>query len=199
MMKKVVITSLLGVGVGVVFVVSLHCCLKDKASELKRTLSSASDLVQQTETLSPADLDARIDLVKKNAQAVDVAALSAPVIEEITWGVVKVKKGSSVPVVTHKDCIVVPSGAYAWDWRTTNLSHGSGIAIADVKSLVNEADVFILSRGVEFVLQVRAETVDYLWQQGKEVYVMQSYLAAAKYNELVGQGKRVALLLHSTC
>jgi hypothetical protein len=166
------------------------------------------DLVKPQSAYSKEVLHNLCERVSQSGEnALVLQKLLVPVITEMSWGKVIVRdydvknNADFVQVNTYKDCIITPSGAYDWDWSKTGLSHKGGISIEDVVPLLDKADVFILSRGVDFVLQVQAKTVEYLWKNGKEVFVLQSYEAAIKYNELVARsaGKKIALLLHSTC
>lgn len=122
---------------------------------------------------------------------------SNPIITHFEWG--KVVVNFAHLQSTFKDCKLSPKGAQAWNWKEFNTQHVPGIQIKDLQSIINESDIVILSRGVDLVLQVKPETLDYLKQVGKEVYVLQSEEAVKLYNQLASQNKKVGMLLHSTC
>lgn len=98
-----------------------------------------------------------------------------------------------------KDCKISPKGVQNWDWNEFKTRHVPGIQVQDIESIVNDCDIIILSRGVDLVLQTTPEAVAYLTSIKKEFYMLQSAAAAQKYNELTNQGKKVGILLHSTC
>lgn len=133
----------------------------------------------------------------------------APSIATIKWGEIKITNANGSES-TFKDCICTPQGAKDWDWSITGMRHNPGIGIAQVKDLIDLADVFVLSRGVDLVLQAQDEVVEYLEKNGKQVFVQRTIekpayditkpeTAVHTYNELVKQGKRVVGLFHSTC
>lgn len=81
----------------------------------------------------------------------------------------------------------------------TGTEHVPGIQPEDAEILVqNGAQVAILSKGVQEMLQVQQRTIDYLEQQGITVHVLQSEAAVERYNALCADTP-VGLLLHSTC
>ncbi|QQR48700.1 hypothetical protein IPF37_04005 [bacterium] len=138
-----------------------------------------------------------------------VAQTQTLTIDSIQWGKIIVNT-SSDSQAKFKDCICTPQGAKAWDWGITGMSHNPGIGIAEVKDLVDQTDVFVLSRGVDLVLQVQPAVVDYLKKAGKTVMVARTInkpdyditvpgTAVYEYNKLVQEGKRVVGLFHSTC
>jgi hypothetical protein len=98
-----------------------------------------------------------------------------------------------------RDVKLSPGGAVEWDWRVTGTRHQPGVQVADVQALVDAGcRTIVLSRGMDLVLQVPAETVAWLERQGVAVEVLESRLAAARYGELAAHGN-VGLLLHTTC
>jgi len=118
----------------------------------------------------------------------------SPKIEEFSWGRVEVEGWG-----TFKDVKLWPGGARDWDWNETGTRHRPGIQLADVQELLDHgADVVVLSRGVDEVLQVPADLIADLEKLGIEVVVAASRDAANRYNELVGT-RAVGCLLHSTC
>jgi len=126
---------------------------------------------------------------------------TAPEIKHLDWGKIEVREIDG-NITTYKgrikDCIITPSGSLPWDWKKTNMHHKPGIRVEDVKPFLNQADIFVLSCGMDLVLQVMDETKIFLEQHGKEVHVLQSEQAMIKFNELAPT-KRVIVFLHSTC
>jgi hypothetical protein len=101
---------------------------------------------------------------------------------------------------TGKDVKLWPGGGRAWDWRETNTAHVPGIQVADIVELVDHgAEVIVLSRGMELVLQTCPETVTWLDEHRLKYHILESREAAALYNEIAGHGVAVAGLFHSTC
>lgn len=125
------------------------------------------------------------------------ALFAAPRITHIEWGKTQVTETNGT-VNTYVDCKLSPAGSEKWDWKQTNMHHHPGVQVADVKELIT-ADIIVISRGMELVLETMPETITYLKSLGKEYYVLQSEEAVKKYNELVDAGKKVAALIHSTC
>lgn len=126
-----------------------------------------------------------------------------PFVTKIAWGEITVQEpnGSLTQYDdrTGKDCILLPTGSKPWDWLKTGMHHKPGIQVADVQNLLNEADIFILSRGMDLVLEVMPETITFLKNNKKEVHTLQSEEAVALYNKLTQEGKKVVGLIHSTC
>lgn len=119
----------------------------------------------------------------------------SPVIEKISWGEVWVE-GFKDP---FKDVKLYPGGAREWDWRETGTQHAPGVQSADVQELLDQgAQVIVLSKGFHERLQVMAETLDRLEEQGVEALVLETGQASERYNELARE-KAVGALIHSTC
>ncbi len=119
----------------------------------------------------------------------------SPAIEHLSWGVMDVHG-----LGTGKDVKLWPGGGRAWDWRDTNTRHVPGIQVADIAELIDHgADVIVLSRGMNLVLQTAPETVKWLDQHGVKHHMLETREAAKLYNELAGQGVAVGGLFHSTC
>jgi hypothetical protein len=71
---------------------------------------------------------------------------------------------------------------------------------ADAEELIaNGADVIVLSRGMQLVLEVLAGTIEELERRGIEVVVAETREAVQRLNDLSASGRRVGALLHSTC
>lgn len=118
----------------------------------------------------------------------------SPAIVEFSWGSVEVDGHGA-----FKDVKLWPGGARAWDWNETGTRHKPGVQLTDVQELLdNGAEVVVLSRGVDEVLQVSPQLVSDLEQQGVEVIVLPSREAVDAYNDLAAT-RAVGCLLHSTC
>ena len=123
---------------------------------------------------------------------------SRPRIVQIEWGRIEVALPDGA-ARTFKDVRLYPDSAREWDWGETGMRHVPGIQIADVEELLAKGcRTVILSRGMQLVLQVPPATVEWLEKQGVRVEVLESSLAAARYNELREQ-QLVGALIHSTC
>ena len=120
--------------------------------------------------------------------------MESPRVTHLEWGRIDVGPGRS-----FRDAKLFPTGARGWDWNETGTRHVPGVQIADVEELLEHGSrVIVLSRGMDLVLQVPAETVAWLEKQGIRVEVLESRLAVARYNELCGQ-EPVGALIHTTC
>ncbi len=120
-----------------------------------------------------------------------------PLIEQIKWGEITVKNNGNT--ITYRDVKLWPNHSREWNWKETGTRHNPDIQIADIQELIDKVDVVILTRGIDLVLQVPQETIDYAKQQGKEVHVGQTEDMVKLYNKLVEQGKKVGGVFHSTC
>src|SRR5262245_7671246 len=99
-----------------------------------------------------------------------------------------------------KDAKLWPGGGREWDWTETGTQHHPGIQPADVRELLDhDPEVIVLSRGRELRLETMTETLGELEQRGVRVVWEETGDAIDAYNELAGEGARVAALLHSTC
>lgn len=125
----------------------------------------------------------------------------AQVIRAISWGKITVQNPDNTvhEYTAPRDVRLYPQGHDVWDWKKTNTHHKPGIQIKDLEDLISKADIFILSRGMDLVLEIKQETIEYLEKHSKQVYILESRKAADLYNKLVEQGKRVAALIHTTC
>ena len=68
-----------------------------------------------------------------------------------------------------------------------------------MEDFIDEVDEVILSNGMDGVLKVKPETLDYLKNKEKIAHCAKTEEAVALYNELSRQGKKVGILIHSTC
>ena len=140
------------------------------------------------------------------------------------WGMIKItyakEPNGKEPEFTYEhnspknayegDCIISPRGSISWNWKfpgKTKTDHATGIQIDDVKALLPDADIFILSTGVIEALTKNMATKKFLEDHGKKVVFLKTDEAIKEYNKLVQEyinapiktGKRVAALIHSTC
>jgi len=89
--------------------------------------------------------------------------------------------------------------AKEWDWRATGTRHVPGIQPSDLDEFIDQVDEVILTRGVELVLQVPQETIEYVKSKGKVCHVGETPDMIELFNKLVDQGKKVGGVFHSTC
>lgn len=143
-----------------------------------------------------AKLDSQLLALKK----LITTPLAAPEIINIIWGTVTIKHADG-SVHTYQDARITPMGSQKWDWtaHVPHAHHKPGILIADVADIINYVDIIVLSRGMQLVLEIPQETIDYIRKHGKTLKMKQSEKAVRAYNKLAKQGKRVAALIHSTC
>ena len=119
----------------------------------------------------------------------------SPRIQTLRWGHVEAES-----LGVQRDVKLWPGGGRAWDWRETGTRHVPGVQLADLTELLQHgAEIVVLSRGMDLVLQVPAETLDALRQLGVAVHVLETREAAKLYNTLAEAGQRVGGVFHSTC
>ncbi|TAH35412.1 MAG: hypothetical protein EYC70_13205 [Planctomycetota bacterium] len=117
----------------------------------------------------------------------------SPPITHCSWGRLEADGRA------FKDAKLYPGGARAWDWSETGTHHEPGIQVADVRELVeNGAKQVVLSRGVHRRLQVPAETLRWLEQNGVRCEVLPTPEAVARYNAIRLLAPTGGLF-HSTC
>jgi hypothetical protein len=118
----------------------------------------------------------------------------SPLITHVSWGHMQVEG-----VGTGKDFKLYPGGGRPWNWQETGTEHVPGIQPADVKELLERgAEVVVLSRGMQLVLQTAPETLEFLRSRGIPVHVVETRAAVEMYNKLAEQ-QPVGGLFHSTC
>lgn len=101
---------------------------------------------------------------------------------------------------TLRDAKLWPGGGRAWDWDETGTRHVPGIQPADIDELLaHDPAVVVLSRGREQRLHTCPDSFAMLDERGVEVAWHETSVAIKAYNDLAGQGVRVAALIHSTC
>lgn len=101
--------------------------------------------------------------------------------------------------VDRLDCRIV-NGVYSkWDWNVYKMRHNPGVTRKEVESFIDEVDIVILSRGVTNVLNIPQETIDFIKSKNKKYYTGLTHDVINTYNEQVGLGKKVGVLLHFTC
>jgi hypothetical protein len=118
----------------------------------------------------------------------------SPLITHISWGRMQVE-GLGI----GKDFKLYPGGGGPWNWQETGTEHVPGIQPADVKELLERgAEVVVLSRGMQLVLQTSPETLELLRKRGVPVHVVETRAAVELYNKLA-KDQAVGGLFHSTC
>jgi hypothetical protein len=118
----------------------------------------------------------------------------SPLITHISWGRMQVG-GLGI----GKDFKLYPGGGRPWNWQETGTEHVPGIQPADVNELLERgAEVVVLSRGMQLVLQTSPETLELLRQRGVPVHVVETRAAVELYNKLA-KDQAVGGLFHSTC
>ena len=125
------------------------------------------------------------------------ASALAPQIKNMKWGEIIISQNSAEKI--YRDARIFPTRSESWDWRKTGTAHNPGIQIADIEDIVSQSDIVILTRGVDLVLQVPQETIDYVKSKGRDCRVGQTVEMVALYNKLVNEGKKVGGVFHTTC
>lgn len=122
--------------------------------------------------------------------------IQRPIIEDICWGKINCKFFNKVEA--FKDVIITPKKLISWDWIKTGTKHSPGIEVSVIKDFINDADIFILSKGMDEVLQTTSDTIEFLKVNKKQFYILQSIEAVKLYNKLV-KNNQVVALIHTTC
>jgi hypothetical protein len=131
---------------------------------------------------------------KKVRIGMALANSRSPRITHVSWGRMQVEG-----VGTGKDFKLYPGGGRPWNWQETGTEHVPGIQPADVKELLERgAEVVVLSRGMQLVLQTSPETLELLRERGIAVHVVETRAAVDLYNKLA-KDQAVGGLFHSTC
>ena len=119
-------------------------------------------------------------------------------ITHISWSRMEVAINDQI--LTFKDCKVWPGGAKEWDWSLTGTHHRPGIQPADIEEILAQGvEVMVLSRGIELMLHTSPQTEQWLRSKGIDYHIEETKQAAALFNQLTQQGRRVGGLFHSTC
>jgi hypothetical protein len=119
----------------------------------------------------------------------------SPSIDHLAWGVIQVEG-----LGRGKDVKLWPGGGRAWDWSETETRHVPGIQVADIAELIDHgANVVILSRGMELVLQTAPDTIEWMHQNKVRHHILETREAANLYNTMASEGVSVGGLFHSTC
>ncbi len=98
----------------------------------------------------------------------------------------------------YKDCIVTWQDSNVWNWKLDGTRHGSGITPKAVRPVL-DADLIILSQGVQKRLHIAPQTIALLEDKQKEYNILPTKEAVELFNTAMEEGKHAALLLHSTC
>lgn len=164
---------------------------------LMQNATNANQLVGQV-TVHPYTVSktrARAECIYQKDPALHPSA--EPIITRIEWGKITILHNDQEK--TYKDAKLEPKGANSWNWKTTGTKHTPGIQVADIQDLVDHVDIVLLTQGMDLVLEVPHETIQYATDLGKEVHVGQTRDMVLLYNDLIAQNKRVGGVFHSTC
>lgn len=119
---------------------------------------------------------------------------ASPRITSLKWGRVSTEAGD------FRDAKLWPGGGRNWDWNETGTHHRPGVQVDDISELLDRgAEFIVIGRGQHLRLQVTEEALDEIGSAGAISELMESSEAVARYNELVGKGRAVGALIHSTC
>ena len=137
--------------------------------------------------------------------------ITAPRIVEHGWGYVKITFNGEEK--TYKDAIIKPDSVKEWNWTEDDTRHKSGITVKAItqNGLNNGLDVVILSRGrglqkgpdrTPKLQTTKAKAyLNSLKNKGKieELHVLPTVQAIDQYSKSREAGKKVGMLLHTTC
>lgn len=120
---------------------------------------------------------------------------TSPKILNFSWGNMEIEGFGE-----GKDFKLYPGGARIWDWSETGTEHSPGIQPGDIEELIERGcEIIILSKGVYSSLGIMESTKTLLEERNIEYHILDTKKAVKLYNELVGEGKRIGGLFHSTC
>lgn len=123
-----------------------------------------------------------------------------PQMIRVKWGLTKVYINNLI--YRFKDCKVWPDHCIIWNWNITGTRHSPGVQIEDFKEFIDKVDIIILTEGYYRLLRITRDALDYLKYcelQGKKYYIERTPEAVELYNKLSADGKKVGILVHSTC
>lgn len=124
--------------------------------------------------------------------------MKQPEITQFSWGSIEVQIGAEK--FQFRDCKIWPGGAAEWNWNETGTHHTPGIQPADIlEILAYDPEVMILTRGVLRRLKICPETEQLLNSADVEWHFIETRQAVRLYRNLIGQGKRVGGVFHTTC
>ena len=184
---------------------ALALSLSESASSADRQQNQGVDDLKRAQELSLQEYehaqrrnqsvqDADSDIVKELAK---LSQAPQPIVKSLVWGACTVLDNGKEQV--YKDCKLSPKGSTEWDWEKAGTRHVPGIQKADLEEFIDDVDVVILSQGMHGVLRVAPETIPYLVQKKKRYEVLLTPQAVERYAQLVQEGQRVGILIHSTC
>ena len=120
------------------------------------------------------------------------------------WGNIAYTTGEGKRA-SAQDLVCWPSYQQSGFWggfgpgKTSSGNEGHTVVPDDVRGMIGEVDHCVFGLGQQGVLKVQPETVRLLESNQVAVYQELTPDAAAVYNELVADGKRVGGLFHSNC
>lgn len=120
------------------------------------------------------------------------------------WGNIAYTTGEGKRA-SAQDLVCWPSYQQSGFWggfgpgKTSSGNDGHTVVPDDVRGMIGEVDHCVFGLGQQGVLKVQPETVRLLESNQVAVYQELTPDAAAVYNELVADGKRVGGLFHSNC
>ncbi|MGY1582198.1 Mth938-like domain-containing protein [Streptomyces sp. MN13] len=119
----------------------------------------------------------------------------SPRILRLDWGLMEIEGAAP-----GKDFVVYPGGSHPWDWAEHGTRHNPGIQPGDVRELLDRnAEVVVLSLGMQRRLQIAPPTLELLREAGVAVHVDETPAAVELYNTLTAGPRPVGGLFHSTC
>lgn len=99
----------------------------------------------------------------------------------------------AVDLIIHANGLPAIRGSTVLDWTVQGKAHF--VAFAEIEGLLEEGpDALIIGTGYNKLVQVEEEVAALL-----TIVILPTPQAVRRYNELRGEGKRVAAIIHSTC
>ncbi len=94
-----------------------------------------------------------------------------------------------------KDAVVRYDGSREWDWTLDGTQHQTGITAKALKN-IEDCDVIILTKGMHNKLNISSAITI---KKDRRILILPSTEAVNYYNNELANGRRVGMLLHSTC
>jgi len=98
------------------------------------------------------------------------------------------------------DVVILPDGSVKEREASKAIFGSHTITKDEIEELAKTSpDFIVVGAGVEGVAQLSRDAQAYAEEKKVNLLTLRSYAAAKKLNELTGEGKRVAALIHITC
>lgn len=119
------------------------------------------------------------------------------IITKISWGKIELNG-----LLFENDVILLNDTVKKWDWKVFHTNHKEGIKVDEVVGYFSNGfniNKVVLSKGMQSMLNIHQDTIDFLKEQRVDFYLLETREAADIYNSLVEDGHNVLAFFHLTC